>query len=161
MSEDLQELLATKRRLWHQFKMKEAMAGLYCDPSITIQREDIEKEIRAIEQQLGRTPTPTMREIRAQPVLPRYVAPEPEPVFRERMVGKQMSARQADIEHQMNLLNIHRRNLGHLRAQMKELGAFAPPYVRNGVQEAMKEIASRKSILRDMGQDVQDLPGDE
>ena len=157
----LTEQLTIKRRLVHEYRMKEARAGIYVDPSITIQREDLEKEIRSIERQLGGEPTPTVAERQRTPAPPRYVAPTPEPAFQERVAGEQLRQRQVDIEHQVKLLGIHRRNLGDLRAQLKDLGAYAPPYVRNSVGDAMQSIATIKRTLRDMGQDVADLPGDE
>lgn len=153
------EQLRMKRRLHHEFEMKKAVGGMNTDPGIIIQAEDLAREIRSIELELGDSPSPTVQERRATP-LPRYIQPEPAPAFQERMVGQQMKAKQDDIAHQMNLLNINRRNLGHLRAQMRELGAYAPPYVRNGVADAIGEIAKRKSVLRGMGQAVEDLEGD-
>jgi hypothetical protein len=147
--EQLTEQLKMKRRLYHEFRMKEARAGIYVDPSITIQREDLEREIRSIERDLGGAPMPTATERQRTyaPPSPAYV--EPPQVFQERMVGEQVK-----------LLGIHRRNLGHLRAQLKELGAYAPPYVRSSVVDAQSSIASVKRTLRDMGQSVDDLPGD-
>jgi hypothetical protein len=159
--EQLAEQLKMKRRLYHEFRMKEARAGIYVDPSVTIQREDLEREIYSIERELGGAPMPTAAERQRTYAPPpaRYV--EPPQVFQERMVGEQVRQRQADIEHQVKLLGIHRRNLGHLRAQLKELGAYAPPYVRNSLGDAMQSIAGIKRTLRDMGQLVDDLPGDE
>lgn len=149
-----------KRRILHELEMKKALYGVSAEPNIIIQAENLVREIRSIEIELGESPTPTTAERRATPVPPRQV--EPEPVFQERMTQKQMSARHADIEHQMTLLNIHRGNLGHLRAQMRELGAFAPPYVRNGVDEQRAAIVRIKGILRTTyGQTVEDLEGDE
>jgi hypothetical protein len=162
MSDLLREELRTKKRLHQQVRLKLAKFGMNAPPELMIEEEDLAADVRAIERELGADLTPTIHERRAYAPPPRYEAPvEPVQRFQERMVGHQMKARQADIEHQMNLLNIHRRNLGHLRAQLRELGAHAPPYVRNGVQDAMREIASRKAVLRDMGQAVDDLPGDE
>ena len=162
MSDLLEQELAMKRRALGHIRLDLAKKGISADPYLKIEEEDLAKEVRAIERELGRDQTPTIQERRATPTPPRcQPAPEPEPVFQQRMVGQQMKARQDEIAHQMNLLNIHRRNLSHLRAQMKELGAFAPPYVRNGVGDAMKEIADRKRVLRDLGQQVDDLPGDE
>lgn len=156
-----QDELKMKRRALNMIRLDIAKKGISADPYLRIEEEDLVAEIRAIERELGITQTPTLQERRATPA-PRYVAPpEPEPVFQERMVGMQTKARQEDIAHQMSLINIHRRNLAHLRAQMRELGAYAPPYVRNGVQSAIDEIANRKDILRSMGQSVDDLPGDE
>jgi hypothetical protein len=63
----------------------------------------------------------------------------------------------------MGLLNTHRRNLAHYRAQAKAYGGveFAPPITRHGMATAREEIRGRKAILRQLGQTVEDLPGDE
>ena len=160
MSDLLEQELRTKRRALGEIRLQLAKFGIGAPINLIIEEQDMAADVRAIERELGRDQTPTIHERRATPA-PRYVAPpEPEPRFQERMVGQQQRARQADIEHQMTLLNIHRRNLGHLRAQMKELGAFAPPYVRSEVGGRMDDIARIKGILRDMGQAVDDLPGD-
>ena len=160
MSDELREELAVKRRQHHIVRLKLAKFGMNAPVELIIEEEDLAKDVRAIERELGYEQTPTIRERHATPAPPRYVAPEPEPSFQERMVGQQQKARQDDIAHQMNLINIHRRNLAHLRTQLRELGAFAPPYVRNGVADAIAAIANRKGILRKMGQAVDDLPGD-
>lgn len=158
----LEQELTLKKRALQQTRLKMARYGINAPVEIIIEEEDLAKEVRGIELQLGAAPTPTIQERRATRVEPRYVPPqEPEPVFQERMRGKDVHDRQGDIAQQRDLLSIHRRTLAHLRAQMKELGAFAPPYVRNSVQDAMREIANRKGILRGMGQEVDDLPGDE
>lgn len=158
----LQEELQMKKRALHYIRIDLAMKGISADPYLRIEEENLCADIRAIERELGIAQTPTIPERRAQSAQPRYEAPpEPEPVFQQRMVGQQTKARQADIEHQMRLLDIHRRHLGHLRAQLRELGAYAPPYVRSGADEQMSAIARIKRILRDMCQAIDDLPGDE
>lgn len=157
-----QEELEMKKRVLCHIRLDLAKKGISADPYLRIEEEDLVAEIRAIERELGRDQTPTLQQRRAYVPPPRYEAPPvPEPIFQARMAGQQTKARQGDIEHQMNLLNIHRRNLGYLRAQLKELGAYAPPYMRNGVAEAQREIQNKKNVLRDMGQVVDDLPGDE
>ena len=159
--EELREELKRKRTALHHAEMRLAGRGISADPWEIMQRDDLLGEVRSLEGRVGEARTPTPQEIRREyPPSPRYVAPEPELAFQQRMVGQQLKARQDDIAHQMTLLNIHRRNLGHLRAQLRELGAHAPPYVRNGVADATDEIAKRKGILREMGQAVDDLPGD-
>lgn len=162
MSDLLRQELQTKKRALGHIRLDLAKRGISADPYLRMEEEDLIKDIHAIERELGITQTPTIQERRAYTPLPCYVAPpEPEPVFQQRMVGQERSMRQADIEHQMSLLNIHRRNLGHLRSQLRELGAHAPPYVRNGVLDAMGDISRIKTILRDMGQTIDALPGDE
>lgn len=68
--------------------------------------------------------------------------------------------RQADIDLQMSLLNIHRLNLAHLSAQLRDLGLYAAPHVRSEVALRVQAIARIKAVLRGMGQQVDDLPGD-
>ena len=157
-----QEELTMKRRALQEIRLQLARYGIGAPVNLIIDEQDLAKDIRAIERELGIGQTPTIQERRSAPVPPRYEPqPEPEPVFQQRLAGQQSIARQADIDHQMNLLNIHRRNLAHLRAQMKELGAFTPPYVRNGIGSAQDEIANRKFILRSYGVTVDNLAGDE
>ena len=161
MTDDqLREQLTLKRTALHHAEMRVARYGMSADPYIIIERDDLLAEVRSLERRLGREQTPTPQEIRREYVpRPRYV--EPPQVFQERVVGEQIKQRQEEIAHQVKLLGIHRRNLGHVREQLKELGAYAPPYVRNSVHDAMASIASIKRTLRDMGQNVDDLPGDE
>lgn len=155
------EELEIKRRQLHLVRLKLAKYGLNAPVEVTTEEEDLAKDVRAIERELGMPPTPTLQERRAQPA-PRYVEPvEPEPVFQQRMVGRETDDKRADIEHQRNLLSIHRRHLHHLRAQLRELGAYAPPYVRSEVGSRMDDIARIKGVLRGIGQAVDDLPGDE
>ena len=162
MSDLLRDELSAKKRALQNTRLQLARYGISAPVNLIMDEEDLVREVRAIERELGIDQTPTLQERRAYTPPPRYETPAETPQhFQERMVGQQAKARQADIAHQMNLLNIHRRNLAHLRAQLKELGAFAPPYVRNGATDAQREIQSRKNILRDMGQQVDDLPGDE
>lgn len=156
MTDDLlRQELETKRRALRAIRLQLARYGGTPPVNLVIDEEDLAQEVRAIERELGIAPTPTIQERRS----PRYA--EPEAVFQERIAGQQLRNRQDDIRHQSNLLTIHRRNLHHLRAQMRELGAFAPPYIRNGVAEQIDAVARIKGILRDMGQIVPDLPGDE
>jgi hypothetical protein len=101
-------------------------------------------------------PTPVYRQ--------RYEPPlEPAPVFERRIASQQASARQKDIEHQMNLLAIHHSNAAHYRSQARYFGSLdaAPPMTRHGLQEAYAGIAQIKEVLRGYGVDVQDLAGDE
>jgi hypothetical protein len=157
-----QEELAMKKRALNHIRLDLAKKGISADPYLRIEEEDLVAEIRAIEKELGRTPTPTLQERRATSVPPRYVEQEEPPqVFRERMVGQDMSDRRENITHQRNLLSLHRKHLGFAREQLRELGSHAPPYVRSGVQDRIHEIARIKGILRDMGQAVEDLPDDE
>jgi hypothetical protein len=157
------EELRIKQRQLQVVREKLAKYGMNAPSDLVIEEEDLVNDVRGIQHELGLPLTPTVRERRAAALLPRYRVPEPEPphVFQERMIGQEQKMRQADIEHQMGLLKIYRRNLAHYRGQMRELGAYAPPYVRNGMQDQVDHIARVKGILRGMGQDVQDLPGDE
>ena len=157
-----QEELATKKRALQQVRHQIARYGISAPVNLIMDEEDLMKDIRAIERELGIDQTPTIQERRATSAVPRYTPlPEPEPTFQRRIDNQQAIARQSDITHQMGLLNTYRRNLAHMRAQLKELGAYAPPYVRNGVAETQQEIANRKRILRDYGVTVDDLAGDE
>jgi nucleoside phosphorylase len=71
-------------------------------------------------------------------------------------------ASQQDIDHQVNLLAIHRRNLAHYIKQRGLLGeAFAPPMVINGIISERDNIRRIKGILRGWGQQVDDHADDE
>lgn len=155
----LEERLRVLRRLQHADKMTEAKSGINADPSLVIRIEDRAKEIVQIEAELG------IERPAAQQAPPAYrrIEPLPTPIFRERVVSQHTRQRQDDIEHQINLLGIHRRTLAHFRAQAKAYGGvdFAPPMTRNGMNEARVEISRIKVILRGYGEQVDDLAGDE
>jgi hypothetical protein len=156
----LREELRTTRRLLHERRMQLAKAGSYADPSIKIAAEDLEREVWRLEDRLGiDRPQPATR----RPAARYETQPEPEPVFQERVVGRQTAARQHDIDHQMNLLKIHRANLAHYRAQARAFGGidFAPPMTRNGMNEQRDSIARIKQALGRLGVEIDDLPGDE
>jgi hypothetical protein len=67
-----------------------------------------------------------------------------------------------DIANQQQLLAQHRRTLAIYLHQLANLGAnYAPPAVHNGIREARAAIQRIKVWLRDQGEDVDDIPGDE
>lgn len=155
----LTEQLRALRRLQHADKLALAKTGMYADPSLTIRIEDREKEIAQIEARLGiEHPQPAPR--RAPTYEPQ---PAPRREFDMDITRRQEGARQDDINHQMTLLEIHRRNLAHYRAQAKDHGGInlAPPITRNGMNEARRNIARIKSVLEGLGVVINDLPGDE
>lgn len=158
------EELTMKRRALNMIRLDIAKKGISADPYLRIEEEDLVAEIRAIEHELGIAQTPTLQERRQRAAPARYVPPPvPEPVFRERIAGEQMNARQADITHQMGLLKIHRSNMAHYRAQARAFGGIdlAPPMTRNGMAEQRERIAQIKSTLRGYGVEIDDLAGDE
>lgn len=159
------EELATKRRALQAVRLQLARFGISAPINLIMDEEDLVKDIRAIERELGIEQTPTIQERRASvPSTPRYQAqPEPEPVFQQRIAQQQTSARQADIQHQFTLLKTYRANMAHYRAQAKAFGGvdLAPPMTRNGMNEQRSGIQQCKENLRKLGQDVDDLPGDE
>jgi hypothetical protein len=66
------------------------------------------------------------------------------------------------IQHQRNLLKIHRRNLATYLRQQKQLPAGqAPPMLVNGLDQVRSEIQRIKAILRGWGVPVDDLPEEE
>lgn len=156
MNDLLRDELRTKRRALNAVRLQLARYGYEAPVHLTLEEEDLAKEVRAIERELSAEQTPTLQERRGGP-------PVPETVFRERIAERQTKARQADIDHQMTLLTIHRRNLAFLREQARYHGgnAAAPLATQNGIQDARASIAGHKRSLREMGVEVDDLPGDE
>lgn len=68
---------------------------------------------------------------------------------------------QEDINHQLKLLEIHRRNLKHYTDQQAIMGvAFTPPHVTHGIREAYKNIRQIKAILKKWGVSFEDLDTD-
>lgn len=160
MSEDLQRgELKTKRRALRETRLQLARFGIGAPVHLIIQEQDLAKEVRAIERELGIEQTPTIRERGIGPPAPRYTEPD----FQERMDTQQAKQRQKDIEHQLGLLGIHRRNLAHYQQQAKRFGGvdLAPPITRSGIEEGRGNIARIKDILRSYGIEVEDLAGDE
>jgi hypothetical protein len=47
---------------------------------------------------------------------------------------------QEDIDHQLRLLEIHRRNLQHYISQQAHFGAFTPAMVINSIREVRENI---------------------
>lgn len=156
--DQLRELLRAKRRELHGYEMKLAKMGLYADPSIEITAEDLRKECRALEQQLGiAQPAPA-------PYTPRYSpAPIPAEDFARQMAAQQERQRQQEAAHHMTLLTTYRRNMAHWRAQAKAYGGIdlAPPVTRHGMNDARQGIADAKRALERLGVAVDTLPGDE
>ncbi|HJZ48050.1 MAG TPA: hypothetical protein VKE41_12820 [Roseiflexaceae bacterium] len=70
---------------------------------------------------------------------------------------------QEDINHQLRLLEIHRRNLAHLVKQAAHYGGEdeTPVYIANSLQENRDNIRRIKGILRGWGTAVVDGPNDE
>src|SRR5947208_2755067 len=68
---------------------------------------------------------------------------------------------QEDIDHQLKLLAIHRRTLGHSLEQYNALGVLTPPALGHNIREAWTNIAQIKTTLRAQGVDVTDETVDE
>ncbi len=159
--QELQAELYQKRRALGAARLRVAQYGISADPYMVLQVQDFEREIRSLESRLGIkqpvTPEP--------PDPPRYTPqPEPAPAFERRIADQQTRERQKDIEQQMKLLNIHRRNMSLLREQARAHGGFAvaPLITQNNIIEHRQSIARIKSVLRDQyGVAVDDLTGDE
>lgn len=68
-----------------------------------------------------------------------------------------------DIANQEQLLQAHRRTLAHLLQQAAAHGGlvFAPSATASGIVDARTGIARCKSVLREWGITVENLPGDE
>jgi hypothetical protein len=142
----LEEQLRVERRLLHHDIMKRAQYGISTDPSVLMRIEDREKEIARLEARLGI----------AQPVY--QARPEPRRAYRPEPDLRQQHS--VDVQHHVKLLGIHRANLGHLKEQLRQLGAYAPPYVRTSIQEAQQGIAKEKRTLREAGVAVEDFEGE-
>lgn len=155
----LTEQLRAQRVILHELEMQIATLGeMHAPVGIIVQRNNAKRTVQDLEQRLGieqPTPPPQPR--------PRYVSPPPEPAwsFQAQYTARQVSERQRDITHQLNLLDIYRRNLKHYRNQAELMGAFAPPMVGHGIREAQQGIEKAKAALRSYGQAVEDLAGDE
>jgi hypothetical protein len=68
---------------------------------------------------------------------------------------------QEDIEHQLKLLEAHRRTLAHSLEQYHALGVLTPPALAHSIREAWTSIAQIKTTLRVQSVDVTDEPVDE
>ena len=69
---------------------------------------------------------------------------------------------QDDTKHQLNLLEINRRNLSHYLKQRDTLGeAYTPPGTLNGILETRANIKRIKGILNGWGASIEDNPDDE
>lgn len=67
-----------------------------------------------------------------------------------------------DIEHQLELLTIHRRSLAHSLKQRTMHGeAFVPSYIVTEIEQRRAEIKRIKAILRGWGHPVADHPDDD
>lgn len=164
-TELLRQELRTKRRALQETRIQMSRYGIGAPVNLITDEKDLAADVRAIERQLGIEQTPTIQERRQSAPAPRYdvPTPTPEPVFRERIAGQQTAARQSDIEHQMKLLAIHRRNMAHYRDQARAFGsiALAPPMTRNGMDEQRDAISRIKQTLHGYGVEIEDLSGDE
>lgn len=69
---------------------------------------------------------------------------------------------QADIDHQLNILEIHRRNLQLLTKQHSlHTESYVPPHIASSINTARGEIARIKNTLRNYYHiAVADVPGD-
>ena len=66
------------------------------------------------------------------------------------------------VQHQLELLKIHRRNLATYLAQQKQIPTGqAPPVLVNSLDHVRNEIQRVKAILRGWGVVVDDLPEEE
>src|SRR5690349_11953304 len=69
---------------------------------------------------------------------------------------------QEDIDAQLRLLVIHRRNLALLLSQRAQIGSLnVPLHVYNGIDDERDKIRRIKETLRRWGVAVEDLPDDE
>jgi hypothetical protein len=69
---------------------------------------------------------------------------------------------QEEVDSQIELLTVYRRNLSRYLRQQAQLGeAYAPPAVFEGIQEARENIHRIKRILRFWGVNIEDHPNDE
>lgn len=67
----------------------------------------------------------------------------------------------SEVEHQRDLLKIHRRNLAHYLHQREQFSAGqAPAIVVHSIELARDEILRAKAILRGFGVAVADLPAE-
>lgn len=152
----LRELLRMKRQLLHEREMQIALGGIYVDPSVTLARNELKREVADIEARLG--------VVWPKAKLPRPTPPPPRPVedFAREQEETRQRARQSDVRHHQELLRIHRSNLSHYREQARAFGGveLAPPICRHGMRESRGGVAQAKSALRALGVEVDDLPGD-
>lgn len=50
--------------------------------------------------------------------------------------------------HEIKLIEIHRRNIKHLRAQKAKLGLHCPPHIKNQLDSEKKSVAELEGVLR-------------
>lgn len=155
--QQLIEQLRMARKLLHYDMMTRARYGISCEPSVLIRIEEREQEISDLEARLGiAQPTSVYR----QPAAP---APLPRAVHQQQVARAFGAQSQADVEHHVNLLGIHRQNLRLYREQARRYGdpVLAPPVTQHGIREAQEGIAHQKHVLRGMGVEVQNFEGEE
>lgn len=156
----MQDELRQARHALHLTRLQLARYGVGAPVHLIMDEKDLEKKVAQLEAALGQTPT----EPRQLPEAPRQAAytPPPRDHEREREAGRERE-RQKDIDHQLELLRIHRRNLAHNRAQAKAYGGIdlAPQITRFGMQEARDGIIQAKRNLDQLGGAYDNLPGDE
>ena len=68
-------------------------------------------------------------------------------------------SRQDDINHQLNILNIHRRNLQHLLQQRAIQGVNTPQGTLTQIDMTRDSIVNTKAALKHYGVSVEDVPG--
>lgn len=159
---ELQAELRQARKALHLTRIQLARYGMNAPVHLIMEADDLEGKVSQLERALGQN----VSEPRQLPPAPprRVVDPPPAPHFEERLRARQVGERQRDIEHQLNLLSIHRRNLATLRAQARAYGGwqYAPFHVQNQISGERDAIAQIKDALRSFYQIVvDDLPGDE
>lgn len=159
--ETLQEELRGARQALHLTRLQLARYGIGAPVHLILDEKDLAKKVAQLEAALG-IPQTEPRELPQPAPAPRYVPPPPRDYEREREEGRQRE-RQADINHQLELLRIHRRSLAHVRAQAKAYGGIdlAPQITRFGMQEAREGITQAKRALDQLGGAYDNLPGDE
>lgn len=64
-----------------------------------------------------------------------------------------------DIDHQLNLLSIHRTNLRHLLKQRAEYGTLVPIHVTSQIDNERYLVADGKATLKQHNVIVEDWPG--
>lgn len=68
----------------------------------------------------------------------------------------------SEVEHQRNLLKVHRRNLATYLRQQQQLPAGQTPATHiNAIEDTQRQIQGIKAILRGFGVAVDDLPEEE
>lgn len=156
MSNELQDQLLQKRRALRHLETQASQYGGKTNAPLHIwnQMDELAQEIDVLEQRLGiiRPPAPVYRQ---------HIPSAAE--HAQRIADEQRAAHQADIDHQMSMLRIYRRNLTYLQEQADAYGSLrlSPPIVRNQIDATRAGIAKAKRALAELGVDIETLPSDE